>query len=71
MIYAFVGHSQDSSLFFSGSDTFKNTSFPHGIELLRWIVMFVEVRISLFPGLGYCELQKDKLFLRLKKNCTW
>lgn len=29
------GHSQDSGLFSSGSDTFKNTSFPHGTEHLH------------------------------------
>lgn len=45
------GHSHDINLFSRRPDTFKNTSFFHGIELLHSIVLFVEVSICLFPWL--------------------
>lgn len=51
-------------LFASWPDTFKNTSFPHVVELLCGIILFVEIGIGLFPGLCYTVLRRQNYIRR-------
>lgn len=43
--------------------TLEDTGFPHGVELLDRIVLLVEVRVGLFPGLCYCVLLRKVRFI--------
>lgn len=51
-------HSQRAALLPGWPDALKDSRFPHGVEFFHGVVLLVEVRIGLFPGLRHPVLRR-------------